>query len=366
MITLAHIYAAQSNDSDAISAVLTEMNERVGVLASQAARRMNGHGEHADDFAQDAREAVLTAIPRYIGASVDGFLGFLYSSAQNALKDKVRAARYQGADKDAVKVFMSMMELADSDAHKAEALAQTEPPKGLRLSAERAKAARVAWQGSVSIDRPNGDDDESPSLADTLAVEDETPDVIRPKVGHGAALEALAVLQRYSSAYGVLNALPADAEAVDAIEDAVRLPKDATERRYVLDACAILRSYVSTAQDGDLSDDLRDLSDERRDERAAKVGMVRAALDRMGAGQRLVLVHSFGIDNAEDFGWGDGCDLDGLATKLACTPDNAKVQRSKGRMAFAKYFIALVATTEAEALSWAAAAAEARKSAGRK
>jgi hypothetical protein len=35
-------------------------------------------------------------------------------------------------------------------------------------------------------------------------------------------------------------------------------------------------------------------------------------------------------------------------------------------MAFAKYFIALVATTEAEALSWAAAAAEARKSAGRK
>jgi RNA polymerase sigma factor (sigma-70 family) len=365
MITLAQIYAAQDNDTDAMAAVLAEMDERADRLAAQAARRMTGYGDHREDFTQDAREAMMLAVPRYIGASIDGFLGFLYSSAQNTLKDKVRAARYQGADKDAVKVFMSMMELADNDAHKAEALAQTEPPKGLRLSAERANAARVAWQGSVSIDRPNGDDDESPSLADTLAVEDETPQV-RPKVGHGAALEALAVLQRYSSAYGVLNALPADAEAVDAIEDAVRLPKDATERRYVLDACAILRSYVSTAQDGDMAEELRDLSDERRDERAAKVGMVHAALDRMGAGQRLVLIHSFGIDNVEDFGWGDGCDLDGLATKLACTPDNAKVQRSKGRLAFAKYFIALVATTEAEALSWAAAAAEARKSAGRK
>jgi hypothetical protein len=263
-----------------------------------------------------------------------------------------------------VKVFMSMMELADNDAHKAEALAQTEPAKGLRLSAERAKAARVAWQGNVSIDQPNGDD-ESPSLADTLAVEDETPQV-RPKVGRGAALEALEVLQRYSSAYQVLNALPADAEDVDAIEDAVTLPREAEQRRYVLDACAILRSYVSTAQDGDLVDDLRDLSDERRDERAARIGMVHAALDRMGSGQRMVLVHSFGIGGVEDFGWGDGCDLDGLADKLDATPENTKVQRSKGRLAFAKYFIALVAVSLEDALVWEAAATEMRKQAGRK
>lgn len=364
MITLAHIYAAQSNDFEAITAVLAEMDERTTRLGNEAAQRMTGYGDNREDFTQDAREAVLAAIPRYIGASVDGFLGFLYSSAQNALKDKVRAARYQGVDKDAVKVFMSMMELADSDAHKAEALAQTEPAKGLRLSAERARAARVAWQGSVSLDQPNGDN-ESPSLADTLAVEDETPQV-RPKVGTGAALEALAVLQRYSSAYDVLNALPADAEGVDAIEDAVRLPRDPAERRYVLDACAILRSYVSTAQDGDLAADLRDLSDERRDERAAKVNMVRAALDRMSTGQRLVLVHSFGINGAEDFGWGDAGDLEGLADMLGTTTGATKKSRSTARLSFAKHFISLVATTEADALSWADAAASARAQAGRK
>jgi len=366
MLTLAQIRAAQANDLDGITAVLAEMDERIDRLAAQAARRMPFNSDQRDDFTQDAREALFLALPRYDGDSVDGFLGFLYVSIQNVLKDKVRETRYQGADKDAVKVFMSMMELAENDAHKAEALAQTEPAKGLRLSADRAQAARIAWQGSVSIDRPNGDD-ESPSLADTLvAPQDETPAVVRPKVGTGAALEALAVLQRYSSAYGVLNALPAGTEDVDAIEDAVTLPRDDAERRYVLDACAILRSYVSTATDGDLAEDLRDLADERSDERAAKVGMVREALNRMGAGQRDILIYSFGIGGAEDYGWGDGCDLDGLADYLNITAHNAKTQRSKARLAFAKHFIALVAVSEADALSWAEAAAEMRKRAGRK
>jgi RNA polymerase sigma factor (sigma-70 family) len=365
MITLAQIHAAQANDLDGITAVLAEMDERIDRLAAQASRRMTGNGDYREDFAQDAREALFMALPRYEGDSVDGFLGFLYVSVQNVLKDKVRAARYQGADKDAVKVFMSMMETAEGDAHKAEALAQTEPPKGLRLSPERAQAARVAWQGNVSIDRPNGDD-ESPTLADTLAIEDEAPDVIRPKVGRGAALEALSVLQRYSTAYRVLNALPVSVSDVEAIEDAVTLPRDPAERRFILDACAILHSYVSTATDGDLVDDLRDLSDERKDERAAKIGMVHAALDRMGAGQRMVLMHSFGIGDVEDFGWGDGCDLDGLAAKMGSNPNATKKARSSGRLAFAKYFIALVAVSEADALSWAAAAAEERKPKGRK
>ncbi|MFF8942863.1 sigma-70 family RNA polymerase sigma factor [Streptomyces sp. NPDC014864] len=364
-LTFAQVQAAQSNDLAGIAAVATEMDERVTRLAAQAARRISSHGDYREDFEQDARVALFEAIPRYQGETVDGFLGFLYASIQDALKDKARAARYQGVDKDAVKVFMAMLERAEGDAHKAEALAQTEPVKGVRLSADRATAARLAWQGAVSIDRPTGEDDDT-SLLDTLAIEDETPTVVRPKVGRGAALEALSVLHRYSTAYAALKALPATSEDVDAIEDAVTLPREAFARKAVLDACAILRSYVSTADEGDLIEELRDVSDERRDERAARIGMVRAALDRMGEGQRLVLVHSFGIGNVTAYGYGDGSDLAGLAAELGTTEANAKVQRSKARVAFAKYFIALAAGTEAEALALAEAAAEMRKPGGRK
>jgi DNA-directed RNA polymerase specialized sigma24 family protein len=383
MITLAQIRAAQSNDLDGITAVLAEMDERIGRLAAQASRRIAAHGDYREDFAQDAREALFLALPRYEGESVDGFLGFLYVSVQNVLKDKVRKARYQGTDKDAIKVFMSMLEVADGDVNKAEALTQTEPEKGLRLSADRARAARLAFLGSASLDAPaivhsgpsagsasQGDYDASYAYADRLVSQEDDPaevaTEVRPKVGRGAALEALAVLQRYSTAYRVLNALPASVSDVEAIEDAVTLPRDPAERRFILDACAILHSYVSTATDGDLTEDLRDVNDERKDERAAKVGMVHAALDRMGTGQRAALVYSFGIGGVQSYGWGDASDMDGLSEALGATYDNAKVQRSKARVAFAKYFIALVAVSEADALSWAAAAAEMRKQAGRK
>jgi hypothetical protein len=86
----------------------------------------------------------------------------------------------------------------------------------------------------------------------------------------------------------------------------------------------------------------------------------------MGAGQRAVLVHSFGIGGAADFGWGDAGSLEGLAEFLEITPDNTKVQRSKARLAFARYYIAIVATDEDDAAEWADAAAAMRKHGGRK
>src|ERR1044072_333587 len=68
------------------------------------------------------------------------------------LKDKVREARNQGADEDALKVFASMLEKADGDVYLAEKFAQTVPPKGRRLSAARAQAARMSWQGTQSFE----------------------------------------------------------------------------------------------------------------------------------------------------------------------------------------------------------------------
>ncbi|MEU0245147.1 hypothetical protein ABZ192_12580 [Streptomyces sp. NPDC006235] len=370
-LTLAQIQAAQANDLAGIAAVLDTMETRIAGLAAQAARRLPEGSNHREDLAQDAREALFRALPRIDeGISVDRAIAFLYKSMGDALTDKVRATRYLGADKDAVKVFMSVLGgEAEGDPHRAEKLAQTVPPKGLRLSADRAYAARLAWQGTTSVDRPTGSDD-SGTLADTLPGIVDQPREVRPKVGHGAALEALSVLERYAGVTvqrttpGMFAAnLPA---LVEALEDSVTVPREAFARRAVLDAMAILRSAVSTAEEGDLIEELRDVADERQDERAAKVGMVRAALSQMGKQQGLVLAHSFGINGAEEFGWGDGCDVDGLAAKLNTTPGTVKKQRSAGKLAFAKYFIALRCTTEAEALAWAEAASANRKQAGRK
>jgi RNA polymerase sigma factor (sigma-70 family) len=361
MITIAQIHAAQNNDLAGITALLAEMDERISRLAAQAARRIDGNLR--EDFEQDAREALFLALPRVEGDDVDRVIGFLYSTMADALKDKVREQRYTGVDKDAVKTFMSVLGDAEGDPYRAAKLA-TELPKGSRLSADRADAARLAWQGAVSIDK-GSDDEETTSLADTLAVVDETPQV-QPKVGHGAALEALAVLHRYSSAYAALRALPAKPDDVDAIEDAVRVPRDESERRYVLDAVAILRSYVSTATDGELIEELRDESDERKDERAAKAGMVHAALNKMGEGQRTVLMHSFGIDGAMFFGNGDGSDSEGLAELLGLTVNAMRVSRTKAFKSFTKYYIAFAAATEAEAVALADAATANLSRGGRK
>jgi len=373
-ITIDDIRAAQGNDiasAKAAALIIEATASRIEILATKAAQRMIASGDqvaYREEFAQVGRIAVWESLPRFNGETVDSFFAFIYSTVEAKLMD---AARYErngaaGADKDAIIIFGTVMEEAGHDVHRAEKLAQTSPPKGKRLSAERANAARLAWQGTVSIDKGDDSDSEGNALIHSLAFEDETPDVIRPKVGAGAALEALAVLHRYSSAYGALAALPADAEAVDAIEDAITVPRDPEVRRYVLDAIAILRSYVSTATDGALADDLRDVSDDRRDERAVKHGNVNTALGKMGAGQRDVLVYSFGIGDVDAYGWGAGCDVEGLAERLCMTTRNVIVQRSKGLVAFAKYYIAIVARSEDDALAWGEAATVMRKHAGRK
>lgn len=363
MITIEQIQAAQNNELDGISAVLAEMDERINRLASQTASSMGTnparYSDYVNDFRQDAMVSLFEYLPRWTGNSPDAFCAYLYSAIAGDLKAKLHAERNAGVDRDALSVFKAMVAQADGDVFLAEKMAQTVPPKGKRISADRAYAARIAWQGSVSIDKSDSDD--GASIADMLAEKGSVDQhqatlEIRPKVGTGAALEALAVLQRYGTDPRVLNALPASAEGVDAIEDAVKVPREASARKAVLDAVAILRSYVSTATDGELADDLRDASDDQRDERAVKVANVRAALNKLGDGQRMVLLHSFGILGLRDYGWGDSGDLEGLAEELETTPKLVRDRRNKGRNAFAKYYIEIAARDAAEARALTAAA----------
>ncbi|WP_328546770.1 sigma factor [Streptomyces platensis] len=157
-LTLALIADAQTNGLEGTSAVLDAMTGRMEKLADAAARRMsqNGHRfeDFREDFRQDAALAMFEALPRFDGSTVDAFFAFMWSTIENVLKDKVREARNQGADEDALKVFASMLEKADGDVYLAEKFAQTVPPKGRRLSADRAQAARMSWQGALSLDYP--------------------------------------------------------------------------------------------------------------------------------------------------------------------------------------------------------------------
>lgn len=158
-LTLAQIRDAQSNGLEGTSAVLDAMQGRIAKLADAAARRMDSSGgarfhDCVEDFRQDASLVMFESLPRFGGDTVDSFFAFMWSTIENALKDKVREERNGGADADAVKIFGQMLEKADGDVFLAEKMAQTVPPKGRRLSADRAQAARLAWQGTSSLDAP--------------------------------------------------------------------------------------------------------------------------------------------------------------------------------------------------------------------
>ncbi|RCH68738.1 hypothetical protein DT019_08670 [Streptomyces sp. SDr-06] len=156
MLNMDLIHAAQRNDLDGIKAVLEALEGRIATLARAAANRMKLTGSHFSDHYEDASQeaslALWEALPRFAGETVDSFFAFMYSSMDNRLKDKSRSEMNAGIDKDAIKVFASMLERADGDQHLAEQLAQSVPPKGIRLGADRARAARLAWQGTTSLD----------------------------------------------------------------------------------------------------------------------------------------------------------------------------------------------------------------------
>lgn len=371
-VTMDDIRAAQNSDLAATTLVIQATESRVSGLANKAAHRMAATGDrlesYREEFAQIGRIAVWDALARFTGDTVDNFFGYIYATVEATLMDAAREERNgaAGADKDAVKTFGAVLrDQAQGDVYLAERLVQ-ELPTGKRLGADRANAARMAWQGSASLDAPAAGT-ESFTLGESLAAPaTDEPEVSRPKVGHGAALEALSVLERYTTAYGMLDTLPVNAADVDAIADAIIVPRDPAVRRYVLDAVSILHSYVSTVADGVVAADLRNESDDRLDDRAAKHRNVDDALGKMGAGQRDTLVNSFGINGAQEFGWGDDGELMALAEFLGITYPNAKAQRSKAKVAFARYYIAIVAVSEADALEWAAAAEEMRKHGGRK
>ena len=141
------------------------MEPKIKGLAAHAASKAAGPGSgrvsryvfFRDEFEQVARIAVWEATPRFAGSTVDDFFGFVHRTVETRLCDSVRDERIAdatGADADAYKTFGKMVMEADGDVYLAEQMAQRVPPAGKRLSRDRANAARLAWQGRVSLDAP--------------------------------------------------------------------------------------------------------------------------------------------------------------------------------------------------------------------
>jgi DNA-directed RNA polymerase specialized sigma24 family protein len=176
------VHAAQENDLSATTAVIDATESRIASLADKAARRLAPAGgdryrDQRDEFEQIGRVAVWESLSRFRGETADSFFAFTYTTVERTLLDAVRDTRYGGAgvDKDAIKTFMAMLERADGDHALAETFARTVPPKGQRLSADRANAARLAFEGSHSLDAPLPTDDPTASdfgtYADALSYE---------------------------------------------------------------------------------------------------------------------------------------------------------------------------------------------------
>jgi DNA-directed RNA polymerase specialized sigma24 family protein len=173
-LSIETIKAAQDKDIAATGEVVNAMEQRIANIAY----KLGASADQRDEFAQIGRIAVWEGLARFTGDTVDAFYAFMHRTVDAKIRDAARDERNQGAtgaDHDAVKVFAAMVKEANGDVDVAEKLCTTLPPKGRRLSPERAYAARTAWEGTVSLDMPSGDDGGF-TLADMLTADYGVPE----------------------------------------------------------------------------------------------------------------------------------------------------------------------------------------------
>lgn len=182
LVTPAFISAAQNGERDAIEAVLKDAEPVITRLAAQAASHYQRQGgADRDQLENDGRVAAWMAIGRFDAERagediVDSFRGFIYKTVARAMQDSVRGQRFDGcagADDDAIKVFGQMVEKADGDLYLAEQMSRHVPSYAKRLGKDRARAARMAWQGRTSLDKPflhrGGEGEQVSTLGEALA-----------------------------------------------------------------------------------------------------------------------------------------------------------------------------------------------------
>lgn len=154
-LSLETIREAAAGSEHSAEQVLNAMEGRIKGIAHTEARRMASGdvAAWADEFTQVGRIAVWDCLSRFNGDTVDAFFAFAYRTAVTAVAESARSERNPGADPDAVKCFAYWMKQTDGDAFLAEKLAQrVSDPCGRKLGRDRANAARLSWQTTLSMD----------------------------------------------------------------------------------------------------------------------------------------------------------------------------------------------------------------------
>lgn len=159
-LTTRQLKAAKAGETDAVTAVLRELEP----LLSSLARRVDR--AYAEDLTQVGREAVWTALGRFRGTTVGEFINFAHRTATGAMTDARKEQQRQGVSRTVAADFERAIRLADGDPHLAGILATTRECMGVRrMTTETAFAARMSYEGAVSLNLPV---EGSGSLAEAL------------------------------------------------------------------------------------------------------------------------------------------------------------------------------------------------------
>jgi len=363
-VLLAQIRSAQSDMSgDAANDLIRDLEPLLAEHAARAAGRMprGNFSFYLDEFKQVARIQAWECLARFEGETTEEFARYVSASVANALRDAVSAEKFgdKGVGRVAMHFFAKAVERADGDLDRAEQIVQTEMESGRGFSAERAKAARAAWQGTESLDyMPAGGQtwgDILTATEDDVSVDEGAAPTFTDRLIRFAAdvLEGHTVLPTDEKGrHAVLGALAAarlgsvTVKDVDVLSEAVRVPADATERRTVTEAFAILAAatqagHLSLSQAGDYS-----ATSEKGNGVGARMvkrhGLVREVLAKLAKSQRIPMEMLYGFTDTHVE---TSKELAGLLGKSV-----SSVQKglSTGRKRFAELYTELVTDDPAE------------------
>jgi hypothetical protein len=185
VLTFEDVRAAQNGDGTALKAVFKALEGRTNKIATDGAKRMGyGFADFREEFALRATETLWEYLGNFDGDTLDHFYAFAWRTMHGAVTDAVREYKCPGGDKGTLQEFARWVGLCEGDAYAAEARCQGEAPAGFeRFGADRARAARMAWVGDLSLDAPapGGDSDSGMTYAELIADRaDVSVDLIEP------------------------------------------------------------------------------------------------------------------------------------------------------------------------------------------
>jgi len=162
---------AARDGSAGFEKVYTQVQPIIGALAYRSASQVGASGAFLTDL-RDELEAAASAflwdlILRFEPRSTD-IGAYIVASIDTHLRDARREILSPGADPDAMKLFLRALRSPEIDG---DTRAAERAIVGPKCSADRAYAARMAYEGAVSLDMPVRSSDYHTTLADTIADE---------------------------------------------------------------------------------------------------------------------------------------------------------------------------------------------------